>query len=208
MISLDTAIIFFPFALSLALLPGPDNIFVLTQSLIYGRISGIFATLGLATGIMFHTSAVAFGVATILETSQFAFSALKYIGAIYLLYLAFKAFRAGNINLENKTGPKDTKITLYKRGLIMNITNPKVAIFFLAFLPQFVDPNKGAILSQFYQLGILMFIATILVFTSIALSASFVGKWLFNSKDAMLYLNRFACLIFISLAAKLAFAQK
>jgi threonine/homoserine/homoserine lactone efflux protein len=84
MISLDIAFTFFGFALALALVPGPDNIFVMTQSALFGRLSGIFVTLGLATGLIFHTAAVAFGVAAIFETSQFAFDVLKYIGAFYL----------------------------------------------------------------------------------------------------------------------------
>ena len=96
MISLDIAFTFFGFALALALVPGPDNIFVMTQSALFGRLSGIFVTLGLSTGLIFHTAAVAFGVAAIFETSQFAFNVLKYIGAFYLAYLAYKSFRAAN----------------------------------------------------------------------------------------------------------------
>jgi len=131
MISLDIAFTFFGFASALALVPGPDNIFVMTQSALFGRLSGIFVTLGLATGLIFHTAAVAFGVAAIFETSQFAFNVLKYIGAFYLAYLAYKSFRAANKKLGNTKPPKENLLVLYKRGLIMNITNPKVTIFFL-----------------------------------------------------------------------------
>ena len=196
MISLDIAFTFFGFALALALVPGPDNIFVMTQSALFGRLSGIFVTLGLATGLIFHTAAVAFGVAAIFETSQFAFNVLKYIGAFYLAYLAYKSFRAANKKLGNTKTPKENLLVLYKRGLIMNITNPKVTIFFLAFLP------------QFFQFGALMILATILIFSLIAITAGSLGKWLNNSQSAMLWMNRFSGVIFISLAAKLIFAQK
>ena len=196
MISLDIAFTFFGFALALALVPGPDNIFVMTQSALFGRLSGIFVTLGLSTGLIFHTAAVAFGVAAIFETSQFAFNVLKYIGAFYLAYLAYKSFRAANKKLGNTKTPKENLLVLYKRGLIMNITNPKVTIFFLAFLP------------QFFQFGALMILATILIFSLIAITAGSLGKWLNNSQSAMLWMNRFSGVIFISLAAKLIFAQK
>lgn len=208
MIPLDTALTFFGFAVALAMLPGPDNIFVLTQSALYGRSSGIFVTLGLATGLIFHTSAVAFGVAAVFETSRFAFNALKYLGVIYLIYLAYKAFRAGGPKLDNENPPKEPWVILYRRGLIMNIANPKVTIFFLAFLPQFVDPQLGAIVPQFYQLGALMFLATIVIFTSISLAAGFLGNWLRGSRTAMLWMNRLAGSIFIVLAVKLVFAKK
>ena len=208
MISLDIAFTFFGFAMALALVPGPDNIFVMTQSALFGRLSGIFVTLGLATGLIFHTAAVAFGVAAIFETSQFAFNVLKYIGAFYLAYLAYKSFRAANKKLGNTKTPKENLLVLYKRGLIMNITNPKVTIFFLAFLPQFVDSKLGAIVPQFFQFGALMILATILIFSLIAITAGSLGKWVNNSQSAMLWMNRFSGVIFISLAAKLIFAQK
>tara|TARA_R110002096_G_scaffold22170_4_gene71511 strand:- start:32939 stop:33565 length:627 start_codon:yes stop_codon:yes gene_type:complete len=208
MIAPETAFAFMGFAVALALVPGPDNIFVLTQSALHGRLSGIFVTLGLATGLIFHTTAVAFGVAVIFETSQLAFSALKYIGAGYLLFLAYKSFRAGKSTLDGAQTPKETAMALYKRGLFMNLANPKVTIFFLAFLPQFVDPQMGGMISQFYQLGGLMILMTILVFSSVALAAGFLGNWLRKSSAAMMWMNRVAGLIFIGLAVKLALAQK
>jgi threonine/homoserine/homoserine lactone efflux protein len=207
MIPIETIITFIGFAFALALVPGPDNIFVLTQSALNGRFSGVLVTLGLVSGLIFHTTAVAFGVAAIFQTSQIAFSALKFIGAGYLLYLAYKAFRAGRSKLGDDA-PKEKPFTLYKRGLIMNIANPKVTIFFLAFLPQFVDPKMGSIVPQIYQLGAIMMIVTLIVFSSVALAAGFIGSWLRKSQTAMIWMNRLSGVIFIALAAKLAFAQK
>ena len=104
--------------------------------------------------------------------------------------------------------PRESAFTLYKRGLIMNIANPKVTIFFLAFLPQFVDPTRGGIIAQFYQLGALMMVMTFIVFSSVALAAGFIGGWLRGSPSAMMWMNRCAGVIFVALAAKLALAQK
>jgi threonine/homoserine/homoserine lactone efflux protein len=208
MIAFETAMTFLGFAFALALVPGPDNIFVLTQSALHGRMSGIFVTLGLVTGLIFHTSAVAFGVAAIFQTSAFAFSALKYIGAAYLLYLAYLSFRAGKSSITTDNAPRETAFALYKRGLIMNIANPKVTIFFLAFLPQFVDPAMGGMIAQFYQLGGLMMVVTFFVFSGVALAAGLIGGWLRGSPSAMIWMNRCAGMIFVGLAAKLALAQK
>jgi threonine/homoserine/homoserine lactone efflux protein len=207
-IEIETVIAFMGFACALALVPGPDNIFVLTQSALHGRMSGIFVTLGLATGLFFHTSAVAFGVAVIFETSPLAFSALKYIGAAYLIFLAYKSFGAGKTTLDGPETPQEPAMALYRRGLIMNVANPKVTIFFLAFLPQFVDPKIGNIFGQFYQLGGLIIMVTVLVFSSISLAAGFLGNWLRKSTRAMIWMNRLSGVIFIALAANLALAQK
>jgi len=133
----------------LALAPGPDIIFVLTQSMTKGSRSGIVIALGLCSGLIFHTSAVALGVAVIFQTSIIAFTILKCVGAAYLLYLAYMAFKdASKSKLEAQNAPVDL-LSLYKRGILMNITNPKVSIFFLAFLPQFTNPNWGALRHRF-----------------------------------------------------------
>ena len=119
---------------ALALAPGPDNIFVLTQSAMNGRAAGVLVTLGLCTGLLFHTAAVAVGVAAIFATSALAFTILKIVGAAYLVYLAWGAFRTkGAAQLAGEAKPVSGR-NLYLRGIIMDITNPKVAIFFLAFL--------------------------------------------------------------------------
>lgn len=139
MIPLETLLTFFMASVLLALAPGPDNIFVLTQSSLYGKRSGLSVMLGLCTGLVFHSFAVALGVAVIFEQSALAFSVLKLAGAGYLLYLAWLAFRASATEIQGKGNGEIRLLKLYGRGIIMNITNPKVSIFFLAFLPQFAD---------------------------------------------------------------------
>jgi len=164
--------------------------------------------LGLCTGLIGHTLAVALGVAAIFQTSAIAFSVLKIIGAGYLLYLAWKAFRASAETLGDERGGDIGLWKLYRRGIIMNITNPKVSIFFLAFLPQFVDAKRGPISLQILALGSLFILATILVFGSIALLAGTLGGWLNRSARAQRILNRVAGTVFVCLALKLAMAKR
>ncbi len=208
MIPVDVAILFMGAAIALALVPGPDNIFVLTQSALHGRKAGLTVTLGLASGLIFHTTAVALGVAVIFQTSLVAFAVLKYIGAAYLTYLAFKAFTAAKSNLDGGASVREKGTKQYTRGLIMNLANPKVTIFFLAFLPQFVDPANGPLVAQFYQLGALMMVATLLVFGAVALAAGWLGDWLKNSPTAQIWLNRIAGVVFLGLAFKLVTAER
>lgn len=200
--------LFFGASVALCITPGPDNLFVLTQSSLYGRLAGLTVTAGLCTGLIVHTSAVAIGVAAIFHTSELAFTTLKLIGAGYLLYLAWQAFRAAAS--EQTQGGRDSISLgrLYGRGVIMNISNPKVAIFFLAFLPQFADPERGAIGIQMLLLGAVFIIATVVVFGGIAWAAGFIGNWLSRSPHSRIIMNRLAGCIFIALALRLVVAQR
>lgn len=191
-------------SLLLALAPGPDNLFVLAQSAQRGRQAGLLVVLGLCTGLLVHTAAVALGVAVIFQASALAFSALKLLGAAYLLFLAWQAFRAARPAAAGaRPAPALERRRLYRRGIIMNVTNPKVSIFFLAFLPQFADPARGPVPRQILLLGALFILCTILVFGSIALLAGTLGQWLGRSPRAQAALNRMAGAVFAALALKL-----
>jgi len=207
MIPLETLSVFFAAAVALALVPGPDNIFVLTQSAVYGRAAGLLVTLGLCTGLLVHTAAVSLGVAVIFQTSAAAFNVLKIAGALYLLYLAWQSFRAGAANFTDD-GISASRRELYTRGVVMNITNPKVAIFFLAFLPQFADPSLGSITLQMLILGGVFMLATLLIFGSIAWSAGFLGEWIKGSTRAQATINRLAGVVFVALAIRLAITER
>ena len=204
MISPELLITFFSASVLLALAPGPDNIFVLTQSILYGRKAGLLVMLGLCTGLVVHSTAVALGIAVIFKTSEIAFSVLKILGSGYLIYLAWLAFRSSSSKIQLKTDGDIKFWKLYGRGIIMNITNPKVSLFFLAFLPQFTDPSKGHVTLQVLLLGGFFIIATVLVFGSIALMASTIGKWLNRSERIQKTLNILTGVIFLGLAFKLA----
>lgn len=208
MIPVETITVFFAASVALAFAPGPDNIFVLTQSALHGRKAGLLVTFGLCTGLLVHTAAVSLGVAAIFQTSALAFNILKIVGAMYLLYLAWQAFKAGATKIEESAVLHMDFPKLYYRGVIMNITNPKVAIFFLAFLPQFADPSLGSITIQMMLFGGIFIIATLLIFGSIAWSAGFLGEWLKGSEKAQIVMNRIAGTVFVGLALRLAISER
>lgn len=199
---------FFGASVLLALAPGPDNIFVLTQSALTGKKTGLVVTLGLCTGLLVHTFAVACGIAAIFATSETAFFVLKYVGAAYLLYLAWGCFRAGATDISAPNAKTYSLSSYYKRGVIMNITNPKVSIFFLAFLPQFTDPSRGSAALQVAILGLIFIIAGGTIFSLISVFAGALGAWLKESSRAQVILNRTAGMVFSGLAFKLATAVR
>src|SRR5690606_38881227 len=130
-------------AVLLTIMPGPDNLFVLAQGIVTGARAGIATSLGLCTGLLVHIVAATLDVSAIIYQSALAFAIVKYAGAAYLLYLAYKSFRdkSSIVQLNGERGR--SRIALYRRGIIMNVLNPKVSLFFLAFLPQFVIQESG-----------------------------------------------------------------
>ena len=205
--SLESISAFIVASALLGIAPGPDNIFVLTQSALYGKRSGIFVTLGLCTGLVVHTVAVALGIAAIFQTSVFAFTILKVVGALYLGYLAWQAFRASASTLKAPGSNLQSSAALYRRGIIMNVTNPKVSIFFLAFLPQFASPENGQIAPQIFLLGSMFIFITFIIFSAVALLAGVLGSWLHKAPKVQVYLNRIAGTVFGLLALKLITAS-
>lgn len=199
---------FFGVAVLLALAPGPDNLFVMVHAAVHGRWAGMLVVLGLCTGLCVHTVAVALGLAAVFAASATAFSTLKLAGAAYLLYLAWRSFRpAAHESTSGKPAALSRWLT-YRRGVIMNLSNPKVAVFFLAFLPQFADPRAGSLAGQFLLLGGLFVVATLLVFGSIAVFAGAVGGFLRRSPGAQRWLNRAAGAIFVALAVQLVVSDR
>lgn len=203
MLTPEIALSFFGIAVLLALSPGPDNLFVLTQSVLWGRSAGLSVVLGLCTGVLGHTVAVAAGLAAVFAASETAFLVVKLAGAAYLLYLAWGALRAGASGTNVGRSPRQTGWQLYRRGIIMSLTNPKVSIFFLAFLPQFASPARGSVGLQMLMLGVLFMLAALLVFSLIAIFAGAIGERLQRSPGVQIWLNRLAGLVFIGLALKL-----
>jgi threonine/homoserine/homoserine lactone efflux protein len=207
MIDTHLLLTFFMTSVILALSPGTDNLFVMAQAAQNGRSAGLSVTLGLASGLMVHTIAVAVGLAAVVHSSAVAFSTLKYIGAAYLLYLAWQAFRASVLTGQQEQVPVLSRGKLYGRGIIMNLANPKVSLFFMAYLPQFANPRYGSMTVQFIQLGAVFILATLLVFSSISLLAGGFGDKFRRSSLAQKTVNRIASLLFIGLAVKLALSE-
>ncbi|MEY8877779.1 MAG: LysE family translocator [Leptothrix sp. (in: b-proteobacteria)] len=216
MLPLDTLITFFGAAVLLSLSPGPDNVFVLLQSAQHGRRAGLRVVLGLCTGLIGHTLAVALGLAALFAASALAFTALKLAGAAYLLWLAWQVLRApaGEFDPGSAPAPVDASQQrlmhqrLYRRGVLMNLSNPKVAIFFLALLPQFTRPALGPVAPQLVLLGAVFMLATLLTFGAIAWFAGTLGGALRRSARLRLGLNRVTGIVFIALAARLALAER
>ena len=204
----DALLLFFSSSILLALAPGPDNLFVMVQAAQRGRVAGLAVTFGLCTGLLVHTTAVAFGLAAVFTASALAFNLLKYVGAAYLLWLAWGAVRAGGEDGGESRAVDLPFARLYRRGIIMNVTNPKVSIFFLAFLPQFADPVYGPLVPQIVLLGALFIAATILIFGGISLFAGACGDRFRESARAKKLLNWLAGSVFAGLAIKLALTER
>ena len=205
-LSTETIITFVAASVVLSLVPGPDNIFVMSHSALKGWRIGFYTTLGLCTGLIGHTVLVAIGVSVIFQTSAIAFNGLKIIGAFYLLYLAWLSVQNKELNLGG-TDKDSTNRSYYFTGVIMNLTNPKVALFFLVFLPQFVNTSNNNVSIQIFLLGLLFILSALCVFTSIAYLASFLEDILKKSKTVNKNLNILAALIYFALAINLFFVN-
>jgi len=169
----------------LTVMPGPDIMFVIVQSISKSKKHGVITALGLASGIIFHTSLVAFGVATILKESPKLFLLVKLFGVFYLLYLAYKTSRSSEKLVFNKNSKKDKRLfSLYRQGIFMNIINPKVSLFFLAFLPQFINTKQTDYIYQIYSLGILFMLQAAIIFSIVALVSNKLSTTMItNSKN-------------------------
>jgi len=194
----------FSFALAtaiLALSPGPDNIFVLTQSLVYGKRYGLATVYGLITGCIVHTTLLAFGVSLIIKESETLFFTIKFFGAIYLLFLAFKVYKSDpSILLSKKNVTQKTTIQLFKQGFVMNVFNPKVSIFFLAFFPGFLFSKTLSTIVQFYILGLIFMVVSLIIFSLISILAANIATSLKNNLKIGIYLKWLQILIFVVIA--------
>ena len=197
---LETLISFSIATLALALSPGPDNIYVLTQSLANGTKSGIATTAGLISGCIVHTTLLAFGVSAILIASEEIFYGIKVLGACYLLYLAYMVYKSdSNISL-TENAPKKSYFQLFKIGVVMNLVNPKVMIFFLAFFPGFLWDKEGNTIIQFYTLGIIFMILSFITFSGIALLAGRISNFVLKGKGVGVFLKWLQILVFVGIA--------
>lgn len=201
--SLDSSLAFLAVSLALGFAPGPDNLFVLVQSAAHGRAAGLRIVLGLCTGLLVHTAAVALGLAALFAASATAFEVLKLAGCGYLFWLAWQAWRASSLAAGGVPAPLSPR-RMFLRGVVMNLTNPKIIVFFAAFLPAFVDPSRGAVWSQVAVLGLLFIVATLVSFGSITLFAASFGGALVRSPRARRLMGRLESLVLAGLALRLA----
>ena len=184
----------------LALSPGPDNIYVLTQSLANGVKSGVATTAGLISGCIVHTTLLAFGVSALLTASEGVFYGIKVFGALYLIYLAFKVFRSDSAISFSENAPKKSGWSLFKQGVIMNLLNPKVMIFFLAFFPVFLWNEQEGTVSQFYILGVVFMLVSFIVFSGLAILAGSISGILMKYKRIGVVLKWLQIVVFLGIA--------
>ncbi|MCX4193007.1 LysE family translocator [Methylophaga sp. OBS1] len=203
----ETLMGFFITSVLLALSPGPDNLFVMTHSLTHGKQAGVAVVLGLCTGLLVHTAIVALGIAAILQSSVWALTVLKTVGAMYLLYLAWQALTAETLALDQFQAHRYRFLWSYRRGIIMNITNPKVSLFFLAFLPQFLPAESRSVTQEIVLLGSLFILATLLVFGAMAVMAGSLETLFRRSPAIQRRLNKLAAVVFVALALHLLLAS-
>ena len=203
-LSLETIIAFVIASIVLSLVPGPDNIFVITNSALRGWKIGFYTTIGLCTGLIGHTILVAIGVSVIFQTSALAFNGLKIVGACYLVYLGWLSLKSKELKI-GSSGTDNVNRSYYITGIVMNLTNPKVALFFLVFLPQFVNPINGSVTIQIFSLGILFILSALCVFSSIAFLGAFLAAYLKKSSAFNKNINKLAALVYFALAINLFF---
>lgn len=153
LISHTSLLLFVTGAAILLVIPGPAVTFVVSRSVGYGRAAGLVSVLGITTGTLCHSAAAALGISALLASSAVAFQSVKYVGAAYLIYLGLKTLLRGDAQVGETAGKETSLFRLYRQGLVVNLLNPKTALFFLAFLPQFVDPARGHVSAQIFTLG-------------------------------------------------------
>lgn len=193
----------------LALSPGPDNIYVLMQSIVNGKKYGLATVAGLITGCLVHTTLVAFGVSAIIKESGTLFFIIKLLGALYLLFLAFKVYKSSSeLSLNSDNIPKKSILQLFKQGFIMNVLNPKVSIFFLAFFPGFLFSDTLNSVVQFYTLGLLFMLVSGIIFSLLAVLAGSISEYIKQNKKIGLYLKWLQIIVFVAIAILIFTSEK
>ncbi len=205
----DILIAFIMATAALAISPGPDNIYVLTQSIANGKVSGLVTTAGLISGCLVHTALLAFGVSAILRESEKLFFLIKLFGACYLFYLAYKVWRKQpSIILTNEgRTPRDLP-QLFRQGFIMNVLNPKVTIFFLAFFPGFLFSRELDPELQFFVLGLLFMVVSFGVFAAIAILAGTISASIEKNPAIAVTLKWLQFIVFLGIGAYLLISDK
>ncbi|MBS1208963.1 MAG: lysine transporter LysE [Proteobacteria bacterium] len=203
-------LLFIPTALLLAIAPGPDNLGVLVLGLSAGRRASLGFALGCAAGCLNHTLLAVFGVSALIAASPTAFHLLQWAGAAYLAWIGWQSWRQSFRRTSSPDSTIDQEqrfLPHFRRGLIANAINPKVALFFLAFLPQFVRADGWIVPAQLAVLGALFALISALVFSGLAAGAGKVGAWLALRPRAFPVLQRLTGFLFIGLALRLALAD-
>lgn len=208
-LDLHNLIPFLTASVLLTLMPGPDIIYVMMQSISNGKKYGILTAMGLVSGIIIHTSLIAFGIATIINKSESLFFIIKLFGAFYLFYLAYKTYKSSAAIHFNSSETKPVSLfNTFKQGFIMNVLNPKVAIFFLAFFPGFIDKSYEPVTLQIYILGFLFMIQAFIIFCLVSVTSAKLTSFLRSNEKFSKYLKSFQIFVFIAIGFFILFSKK
>ncbi|MFB2518098.1 LysE family translocator [Lysinibacillus sp. OTC-L20] len=205
---ISTLFAFLGAAMILTIMPGPDNLFVLAQSITQDKKAGIATSLGLCTGLLVHISAAVLGISAIIYQSTIIFTIVKFAGAAYLLYLAWQSFRAKGDPFTLQQQNAQAYIKLYKKGILMNILNPKVSLFFLALLPQFVNPSQGHVAFQMLILGIVFLIQALVLFSLFSIFAGKVRQVIIGKPAIAKRLNTVQGILFTFIGIQIAISKQ
>jgi threonine/homoserine/homoserine lactone efflux protein len=193
----------------MALSPGPDNIFVLSNTLYSGKRAGVFTVLGLVTGCLFHTTLVAFGISEFIKFDENIFYLIRVLGFSYMIFLAYRVFNSSVFfKIKKIENTKESSFNNFFTGLFMNILNPKVYFFFFTFFPAFLfsQPSQLSYVYQFYILGALFMTITLIVFLSIVAFSSAISTYLLDFKVFHIIMKWIQILIFISIGCIILFS--
>ena len=202
--------LYFATALLLVLTPGQDTVFILGRSLSSGRTAGVAAALGISAGSTIHTLAAALGLSALLATSPYAFMAVKFAGAAYLIYIGVRALRSrgGGLPAADPADGSDGRWTAFRQGILTNLMNPKVALFFLALVPQFIEPDSAHKVLAFLALGFTHVGLGVIWCVVLAVAAARLRGVFLRRPSMVTVLNRVAGAMFIALGLRLAVARQ
>jgi len=193
---------------ALIIAPGPDMLYVITRGMAHGRRAGMLSAIGVVCGILVHTTAAAFGLSLLIQTSALAFLAVKFTGAVYLLYLGFKTWREKSTFHLQTSASSAKSSAVFWQGVLSNVLNPKIAIFFLAFLPQFVDKGSSHVALQMMILGLTFAFFGLCFLLIVGYSSGTIGKWLLDRPGFAQFFQRLAGGILLGPGIRLAFTEK
>ena len=208
MLDPHSLLLFISAGLLLNVTPGPDVLYIVGRSVSQGRVAGVVSALGIAAGCLVHITAAALGLSALMVALPLAYDAVRYVGAAYLIWLGVRALRSRAGGLEVQAMERVSHGRIFRQGMITNVLNPKVAMFFLAFLPQFTDAARGSLPLQFVLLGLIFVANGFLVCLAYALAAGWLGGWLKTRYGVSTWLNRAMGALFVGLGLRLALGDR
>jgi len=206
MMDSTTLLLFIGASLALLLTPGPAVFYIVTRSVEHGRLAGLVSSLGIQAGTMIHILAATLGLSTVLMSSALAFSVVKYAGAAYLVYLGIRRFLDANGEFAASASGQRKLSQDFAEGVVVNTLNPKSAVFFMVFFPQFVDVTRGALWKQMLLLGLVFVCLAAVTETMWALTAGTAGQWLRGHQGVQRGMRYFSGSVYIALGLATAFA--